>query len=257
MRCTPFATFAYNFLLGGAAPCYKALEVAELLVHATLGPNPVLDLDLAVRKQEMSLIMFAEGNLGLCLCTRRRKPMFALSTRDILDAHRRFYGNVIKDRTYVVPLPVHEVFHRICNTTAEDVTRKTLEDLEKTIRALFNESTMPTIWSRAAMIVLCQRLHRAGPLHPLVRAMSWDIILTLDPVPCHKSEVFPLFLAGTTALLETQRIAVTARWVRAPEKGFEEPLAFLKDLWEEMNKTGNTVSWMQFMEDRNVSLAFF
>ena len=176
--------------------------------------------------------------------------------------HRRSQGEVVDDRTYTVPLAVHEVLHRICSTAvsadnAHPIGQAVVDALDRDVRALFNEPTVPKVWSRAAMIVLYQRLHRAGPLHSLVRAMAWDIIMSLDPVPCHKSEVFPLFIAGTVALLETQRLAVVTRWVQAPELGLEEPLVFLKQLWEEVTRTGDTIHWMRFKEQRGASLAFF
>ncbi|KIR31774.1 hypothetical protein I352_05768 [Cryptococcus deuterogattii MMRL2647] len=121
----------------------------------------------------------------------------------------------------------------------------------------FDDPRIPIIWSRAAMITLYQRIHKVGPLHPTIRAMSWDILLDLPPQPCRKSEIFPLFLAGATAILETQRVAVRERWVKAPEKGFEEGLSFLENLWAHLDKTGHTLSWLDYLEEKGGALAFF
>ena len=49
--------------------------MAELLVGATLGVRPVLNLDEAVDAHDVSLIMFAESNLCRALTTESCKPL--------------------------------------------------------------------------------------------------------------------------------------------------------------------------------------
>lgn len=157
-----------------------------------------------------------------------------------------------------VPSRAHHFLSDICFLSAEDhVDSSKLIELEQSIKGSFDDPLIPIIWSRAAMITLYQRLHNAGPLHPTIRAMSWDILLDLPPQPCRKTEIFPLFLAGAAAILETQRAAVRQRWVKAPEKGFEEDLSFLEDLWAHLDKTGHTVSWLDYLEEKGGALAFF
>ena len=91
----------------------------------------------------------------------------------------------------------------------------------------------------------------------MVRSLAWEIILNLDPKPCRKHEVFPLFLAGTGAILQAQRDAIRTRWVKAPEQGFEEAQTFLEMLWKEMDDRGFLPNWLEFMTEKGLKLAFF
>ena len=183
-------------------------------------------------------------------------PRFTLSSSNVLEVYQQFC-DVIDDITYAVPLPLHDILHHVCILSPLSADPTTLASLEQSIRDLFDDPDVSFVWSRASLIILYQRLHKVAALHPVIRTMSWDILLALDPRPCLKAEVFPLFLAGTTALLPSQRDAVRLRWVCAPEKGFEESLGFLNDLWAEMDCTGNTIDWLGYMEQRKIKLAFF
>ena len=158
--------------------------------------------------------------------------------------------------TYTMPLVLQEITHAIivASVTGQQID---FAAMEARIRALFDDEKIPKVWSRAVLIILYQRLKRAGPLHPAIRAMAWEILLELEPGPCRKHEVFPLFLAGAVAMLEVQRKAVRTRWVRAPEHGFEEAQAFLQLLWNEMDETGYAVDWLEFMSRHKIMLAFF
>jgi hypothetical protein len=166
------------------------------------------------------------------------------------------FPDTVDGIAYTMPLPLQEILHEVVSAVPHSPDAL-LSGFETRIRALFTHNSVPPIWSRAALVVLYQRLRGAGALHPVVRATSWDILLHLDPQPCLKVQVFPLFIAGTVAFLQTQRDAVNLRWVHAPEKGFEEGLKFLESLWAEMDRTGRTVDWLDFAEQKKVALVFF
>ena len=158
--------------------------------------------------------------------------------------------------TYVLPLILHEILHNIVETSVKGESFD-FAALESRIRATFDYEDVPTVWSRAVMIILHQRLRGIGMLHPTIRSLAWEILLELEPKPCLKHALFPLFLAGTVSIFQSQRTAVKARWVRAPEKGFDDGYSFLQILWDEMDRTGNTVDWLDFAREKKVVLAFF
>ncbi|RSH95702.1 hypothetical protein EHS25_000794 [Saitozyma podzolica] len=244
----------YNFMIGGAAASYAALLVGEAVVRGVMGSQPQLDLSDALRKCDMGLVCFSQADLGHCLSTKGRKPIFTLSGNGVNDALQAF-PETVDGVPYTVPLLLHEILHEV--VSGATVNGEQFAGLEHRIRALFNQSSVPLIWSRAGLLVLYQRLRGAGALHPVVKAMAWDILLNLEPKPCLKAQVFPLFLAGTVSFLQTQRDAIRSRWVKAPEKGFEESFQFLQALWNEMDETGQTVDWLSFGESRKATLAFF
>ncbi|OXG17156.1 hypothetical protein C367_05196 [Cryptococcus neoformans Ze90-1] len=241
----------YNFTVAGCAASYGPILIGESIVKAVFGSQPItIDLNGAYNDQA-GLVTFAQADIGRCICTKQRRPLFTLIPYDSnkVTSSEMFLG---------VPSRAHHFLSDICFLSAEDhVDSSKLIELEQSIKGSFDDPLIPIIWSRAAMITLYQRLHNAGPLHPTIRAMSWDILLDLPPQPCRKTEIFPLFLAGAAAILETQRAAVRQRWVKAPEKGFEEDLSFLEDLWAHLDKTGHTVSWLDYLEEKGGALAFF
>ncbi|EAL18620.1 hypothetical protein CNBJ0450 [Cryptococcus deneoformans B-3501A] len=241
----------YNFTVAGCAASYGPLLIGESIVKAVFGPQPIIiDLNGAYTDQA-GLVTFAQADIGHCICTKQRRPLFTLMPYDS--------NKVTNSEMFLgVPSRAHHFLSDICMLSVEDhVDPSKLAELEQSLKASFDDPLIPVIWSRAAMITLYQRLHNVGPLHPTIRAMSWDILLDLPPQPCRKSEIFPLFLAGAAAILETQRAAVRQRWVKAPEKGFEEGLSFLEDLWAHVDKTGHTVSWLDYLEEKGGALAFF
>jgi hypothetical protein len=276
ISCVLIPTETYNFMIGGAAASYAALLVGEAVVRGVMGSQPQLDLSDALRKCDMGLVCFSQADLGHCLSTKGRKPMYVLGASVVTCARVRLgqanrhrfnlSGNGVNDALqafpetvdgvpYTVPLLLHEILHEV--VSGATVNGEQFAGLEHRIRALFNQSSVPLIWSRAGLLVLYQRLRGAGALHPVVKAMAWDILLNLEPKPCLKAQVFPLFLAGTVSFLQTQRDAIRSRWVKAPEKGFEESFQFLQALWNEMDETGQTVDWLSFGESRKATLAFF
>lgn len=67
----------YNFLVAGGAASYGALRIGETIVRIFLGD--ALELDLADESHRTaSLVVFAQADLGRCLCSLGDLPLCVL-----------------------------------------------------------------------------------------------------------------------------------------------------------------------------------
>ncbi|GAA6034072.1 hypothetical protein JCM8097_000677 [Rhodosporidiobolus ruineniae] len=311
-----FDLAGYQFDQHGTAATDEVLSAVEAAVRAQLGPRPLLSLHPLTSTLDLLLLMYAHVDVTACLYEPLRRPLFRYPSLPGSSSPSSSKSTGERWTPPRCDIQLHfglptALLLCIAATNAlevdladglvgEEEKRRRAGEIERAVRGWeglerakegekgegegggakrwVEMCGTAEMWRYAALIYLYQSIHLVGPLHPVLRSCTHEILslsslflpssppasshpssfanVNKDPEPSYVAapshRIGPLFLAGTCCLSLPDRCAVRAGLKAAGDlAGYRDCLRGLERIWEETDRTGETVrGWRGFWGGR-------